>query len=135
MTDVNCWPLKPSPRNIAPKSCQPARARTSSPVELNRTGLQCVGTGNRARTNPMRYMSIAAALALAAGLGLTAASAQPSSRQPHVRIVEDGGRTVYTYTDEYGRRHTRVIIQRRSYLDPGTAALPSDRNTLDYVQH
>ena len=82
----------------------------------------------------MRYMSIAAALALAAGLGLTAASAQPSSRQQNVRIVEDGGRTVYTYTDEYGRRHTRVIIQRRSYLDPGTAALPSDRSTLDYVQ-
>jgi hypothetical protein len=81
----------------------------------------------------MRMTRIAAALALTAGLGLIAASAEAAPRK-YVRIVEGGGRTVYTYIDEYGRRRTRVIIQRRSYLDPGTAALPSDRRELDYIE-
>lgn len=80
----------------------------------------------------MRMMRIAAALALVAGLGLTAASAQTASRKS-VRIVEGGGRTVYTYTDEYGRRRTRVIIQRRSYLDPGTETFPGERSVHDYA--
>jgi hypothetical protein len=81
----------------------------------------------------MRFMRIAAALALAAGLGLTAASAQTASRQ-NVRIVEGNGQTVIVYRDARGRKHTRVIIRKRSYLDPGTAALPSDRRELDYVE-
>jgi len=81
----------------------------------------------------MRFNTITAALALAAGLGVGMASADAAPRQK-VRIVEGGGQTVYSYIDENGRRRTRVIIQRRSYLDPGTAALPSDRRALDYVQ-
>lgn len=79
----------------------------------------------------MRIMRIAVAVALAAGLGLTAASAQTTRKS--VRIVEGSGRTVYTYTDEYGRRHTRVIIQRRSYLDPGTESFPGERSVHDYA--
>ena len=80
----------------------------------------------------MRMTRIAAALALAGGLGLIAASADAAPRK-YVRIVEGGGRTVYTYTDEYGRRHTRVIIQRRSYLDPGTESFPGERSVHDYA--
>jgi hypothetical protein len=76
-------------------------------------------------------MSIAAAVALVAGLGLTAASAQTAPRR--TVIVEGRGQTVYTYTDEYGRRHTRVIIQRRSYLDPGTESFPGERSVHDYA--
>jgi hypothetical protein len=80
----------------------------------------------------MRMMRIAAAVALVAGLGLSAASAQTPSRKS-VRIVEGRGQTVYTYTDEYGRRRTRVIIQRRSYLDPGTESFPGERSVHDYA--
>jgi hypothetical protein len=80
----------------------------------------------------MRITTLAAALALAAACGLTVAPADAQQRQ-RVSIVEGRGQTVYTYTDENGRRRTRVLIQRRSYLDPGTASLPSDRRELDYI--
>jgi hypothetical protein len=80
----------------------------------------------------MRMMRIAAAVALIAGLAVTAASAQNPQRR-NVRIVEGRGQTVYTYTDENGRRHTRVIIQRRSYLDPGTETFPGERGDHDYA--
>jgi hypothetical protein len=80
----------------------------------------------------MRTTTLAAALALAAACGLTLAPAEAAPRH-RVTIVEGRGQTVYSYTDENGRRHTRVIIQKRSYLDPGTAALPSDRRELDYI--
>jgi hypothetical protein len=80
----------------------------------------------------MRITTLAAALALAAACGLTLASAQAAPRKV-VRVVEGSGQTVMVYRDENGRRRTRVIIQKRSYLDPGTAALPSDRRELDYV--
>jgi hypothetical protein len=78
----------------------------------------------------MRVLRIAAAMALIAGLAVTAASAQ---ERRNVRIVEGGGQTVYTWTDEYGRRHTRVIIQKRSYLDPGTESFPGERSVHDYA--
>jgi len=80
----------------------------------------------------MRMMRIAAAVVLIAGLAVTAASAQTAQRR-NVRIVEGRGQTVYTYTDEFGRRHTRVIIQRRSYLDPGTESFPGERSVHDYA--
>jgi hypothetical protein len=80
----------------------------------------------------MRFQRIAAAAALAAAFGLTLASADAAPRK-RVVIVEGRGQTVYTYTDEYGRRHTRVIIQRRSYLDPGTESFPGERSVHDYA--
>jgi hypothetical protein len=80
----------------------------------------------------MRSKQIAAALALTAAFGFTMASADAAPRQ-RVTIVEGRGQTVYTYTDEYGRRHTRVIIQRRSYLDPGTETFPGERGDHDYA--
>ena len=80
----------------------------------------------------MRITTLAVALALGVACGLTVASADAAPRQ-RVTIVEGPGQTVYTYTDRNGRKHTRVIIRKRSYLDPGTAALPSDRRELDYI--
>ena len=80
----------------------------------------------------MRAKRIVAVLALAAAFGLTVASADAAPRQ-RVSIVEGRGQTVYTYTDENGRRHTRVIIQRRSYLDPGTETFPGERGDQDYA--
>jgi hypothetical protein len=79
----------------------------------------------------MRYTTIAAAAGLIAAFTVASADAAPRHR---VHIVEGRGHTVYTYTDEYGRRRTRVIIQKRSYLDPGTVSLPSDRPRFDYIE-
>jgi hypothetical protein len=42
-------------------------------------------------------------------------------------------RTVYTYTDETGRRRTKIIVQRRSFLDAGTTVLPGQRKYHDYA--
>lgn len=78
----------------------------------------------------MRLTQLAAALAFAAALGLTSgADAAPR----HKRVVVTRGHMVYVTRDESGHTRTRIIIQKRSYLDPGTEALPSDRNALDYV--
>ena len=35
-------------------------------------------------------------------------------------IVDARGNTVFTSRDEDGKTRTRIIIQKRSYLDPGT---------------
>ncbi len=80
----------------------------------------------------MRAKQIVAAVMLAAAFGLTIATTEAAPRK-RVVIIEGRGQTVYTYTDEYGRRRTRVIIQRRSYLDPGTESFPGERSVHDYA--
>jgi len=38
--------------------------------------------------------------------------------------------------DEDGRTRTRIIIQKRSYLDPGTETFPGERGrNTDYVEN
>jgi len=34
---------------------------------------------------------------------------------------------------DYEHKRTRIIIQKRSYLDPGTEVLPGDRHDRDYA--
>jgi hypothetical protein len=55
------------------------------------------------------------------------------AQQPQKRGVSAQGNTVSVSRDENGRTRTRIIVQRRSYLDPGTEPLPSERNVLDYI--
>ena len=85
----------------------------------------------------MRLRQLAVALALAgavvAAFGFVAAPASAAAKKKRVYYNRD--RTVYVSHDENGRTRTRIIIQKRSYLDPGTEPLPSERNTLDYVQN
>jgi hypothetical protein len=80
----------------------------------------------------MRLTHIAIALAFAGALGLAAAPADAAPR--HKRVYSNRDRTVVVTRDENGRTRTRIIIQKRSYLDPGTTPLPSERSTLDYIQ-
>lgn len=80
----------------------------------------------------MRLKFVAATLAAFGTLALLAvpANAQSSER----RITTNArGHTVFTSRDENGRTRTKVIIQKRSYLDPGTEVLPGDRNDRDYA--
>lgn len=79
----------------------------------------------------MRLHHIAIALAFAGALGLAAAPADAQTR--HKRVYSNRDHTVVVTRDEKGRTRTRIIIQRRSYLDPGTEPLPGERNTLDYA--
>jgi hypothetical protein len=50
-------------------------------------------------------------------------------------VVYNRDRTVQVTRDEDGRTRTRIIIQKRSYLNPGTETFPGEhgRNT-DYVE-
>ncbi len=67
---------------------------------------------------------------LLAGLGaaiMVAAPAQAQSRRPPA----DG--TYVRWQDENGRTHTRIIIQKRSYLDAGNNVQRGERKYTDYV--
>ncbi|HZD91930.1 MAG TPA: hypothetical protein VE224_17660 [Pseudolabrys sp.] len=79
----------------------------------------------------MRLNTIMAVLAFAGVVGLAVTPAGAQTR--HKRVYTNGDRTVVVTRDEDGRTHTRIIIQKRSYLDPGTTPLPNERSSLDYM--
>ena len=78
----------------------------------------------------MRFWIISAAIAAGAVVALlgTTPSAQAQSRQ-----YQRGDSTVVYYVDEFGRRRTRIILQRRSFLDAGTEVRPGERKYSDYA--
>jgi hypothetical protein len=80
----------------------------------------------------MRLKHVAVAVAFIGALGLLAAPAGAATKK---RVYSNRDHTVVVSRDENGRTRTRIIIQKRSYLDPGTEPLPSERNVLDYVQN
>jgi hypothetical protein len=79
----------------------------------------------------MRVKVVASAFAVVAALGLLAAPANAAPQKK--RVIDARGHTVFTSRDEDGRTRTRIIIQKRSYLDPGTEVLPGSRNDHDYA--
>jgi hypothetical protein len=81
----------------------------------------------------MRWTSTAAIAACAV---LTAAFVLPAEAQNRQRGAQSAvgpNSTVYTSRDEDGRVRTRIIVQKRSYLDPGTEVLPGTRGYTNYV--
>src|SRR4051812_5850093 len=80
----------------------------------------------------MRLKLVAATFAAIGTLALMAAPASAQSNERRVTATARGN-TVYTSRDETGRTRTKVIIQRRSYLDPGTEVLPGSRRDSDYA--
>lgn len=77
-------------------------------------------------------LKAAAAIALIGALSLLAAPADAAVKKK--RVIHSREDTVFISRDENGRTHTRVIIQKRSYLDPGTGALPADRSAYGYIE-
>ncbi|MBM3527795.1 MAG: hypothetical protein FJX62_06865 [Alphaproteobacteria bacterium] len=79
----------------------------------------------------MRLM--AAAIAIAAASAVFAASAADAqTRKRSKSQAVSGPQTVFVSRDESGRTRTRIIVQRRSYLDGGTEVLPGQRKYSDY---
>ena len=74
---------------------------------------------------------LVAMIVVAAALASSAEAA--TKRKPAGQQIGPVQRTVYTRTDENGRRRTTIIVQRRSYLDPGTTVLPGQRKYSDYA--
>jgi len=81
----------------------------------------------------MRFKVVATTFAVVAAIVLLAASADAAAKKKRVEVVDVRGHTVFTSRDEDGRTRTRIIIQKRSYLDPGTEVLPGDGNDHDYA--
>jgi hypothetical protein len=77
-----------------------------------------------------RFSTILAGLAAAA---LLAAPADAAPRKhTDVRAAKQD-RTVVRWQDENGRTRTRIIVQKRSFLDAGTNVQRGERKFTDYV--
>jgi len=81
----------------------------------------------------MRLKIFATAFAVTAAMAVLAASADAATKKKRV-VTTNAGHTVFVSRDEDGRTRTRVIIQKRSYLDPGTETFPGERGDHDYAQ-
>src|SRR5512146_1474685 len=79
----------------------------------------------------MRLKFIATAIAAAAAMAILAAPADAAAKKK--RVVAGNGHTVFVSRDEDGRTRTRIIIQKRSYLDPGTEQFPGERSVHGYA--
>ncbi len=72
--------------------------------------------------------------AVAAGGLLMTLAAAPADAQQRPGYRQAAPQSTYVRVrDEDGRVRTRVIVQRRSYLDGGTEILPGQRKYTDYV--
>jgi hypothetical protein len=71
----------------------------------------------------MRLIGTAIAVIAATGLLALPALAAPKKSAAKVDLR---GHTVFITRDEDGKTHTRIIIQKRSYLDPGTETFPGE---------
>src|SRR5690348_18114827 len=80
----------------------------------------------------MRLKAAALAFAALGAMVLLAGPADAATKKK-VRVVTARDHTVYVSRDENGRRRTRIIIQKRSYLDPGTETFPGERGDHDYA--
>jgi hypothetical protein len=79
----------------------------------------------------MRLKYVATAFAFVGALALLAAPADAAPKKK--RVVYNRDRTVFVSHDENGRTRTRIIIQKRSYLDPGTEVFPGERSDHEYA--
>ena len=74
-------------------------------------------------------------VAAVSAVALVSLAAVPASAQsPRNQRVDYGDRSeTITVIDQYGRRHTRITVRPRSFLDPGTATRGNDQRYTDYV--
>jgi hypothetical protein len=79
----------------------------------------------------MRLKVIAIVLAVAGALTVLAAPADAAAKKK--RVVESSDRTVVVSRDEHGRKHTHIIVHRRSFLDPGTESFPGENTGRGYA--
>ena len=80
----------------------------------------------------MRLKIVATAFAVSAAIGLLAAPADAAPQKKRV-VAATRGHTVFVSRDEDGRTRTRIIIQKRSYLDPGTERFPGENSEHGYA--
>src|SRR6516162_8867580 len=90
---------------------------------------------------PMKFKVVTAAIALIGALALPTVQADAKSNRANQAkkrtvVYYNRDRTVMISRDEDGRTRTRVIIQKRSFLDPGTETSPGERvRNTGYVEN
>jgi hypothetical protein len=80
----------------------------------------------------MRFRTSVAILTAVTALA-AASAADAAPRRTVTAQKAPVQRTIYTYTDQSGRKRTKIIVQRRSFLDAGTEVLPGQRKYHDYA--
>jgi hypothetical protein len=73
----------------------------------------------------MRLMAVAVAAALAVGAAFTVQAQEQLRQKRAVREAPVSG-TYVMHRDENGRTRTKILVQKRSYLDGGTEVMPGD---------
>ena len=76
----------------------------------------------------MRLMAVAVVAAFAVGAISTADAATRKSKRQYVQAapVYVPATTYVMHRDEQGRTRTKILVQKRSYLDGGTEVMPGD---------
>lgn len=78
----------------------------------------------------MRFVLPVLAAAIAGTMMFAAtADAQTAKRKG----IHRSGNTVLISRDEDGRRRTRIVVEKRSFLDPGTEVLPGSQGYTNYA--
>ncbi len=78
----------------------------------------------------MRILTLAVAAAGIAGLMVTTMASPAEAQRRQQRVEYYSGDRVYTVRSA---PRSRVVVQRRSYLDAGTEVLPGERKYTDYA--
>jgi hypothetical protein len=78
----------------------------------------------------LKFAATVFAAAAMAGLLCLPAGAAPKKKTV---AAYNRDHTVFVSRDEDGRTRTRVIIQKRSYLDPGTEVFPGENSDHRYA--
>ncbi|HMF25696.1 MAG TPA: hypothetical protein VKG24_26705 [Pseudolabrys sp.] len=90
----------------------------------------------------MNLKIVAVAVVLVGALTLLVFPADAQTSQTQTRqttkkpVIYNRDHTVQVSRDEDGRTRTRIIVQRRSYLDPGTETFPGERvGNTGYIEN
>jgi hypothetical protein len=79
----------------------------------------------------MILRGLAASLTVLGAVALFSAPLQAQSNTVTKRTVVRGDRTVIVSRDEAGRTRTKIIVNRRSFLDPGKEVFPGENRYND----
>jgi hypothetical protein len=80
----------------------------------------------------MRFLAVATAVAAALAVLATSLAEAQQPRSKSGQRATAAPSTVFISRDEQGRTRTRIIVQKRSYLDGGTEVLPGQRGYSNY---
>jgi len=81
----------------------------------------------------MRLIMVAASAVVLMSLAAAGSASAQSPRNPRVDYYGSKTETI-TVIDQFGRRHTRITVRPRSFLDPGTAQTYAyEHHYMDYA--